>query len=137
MVFRSDRHGYPPLLAEHTAPTGANRRLDTGDGVLKSLQLTLGEVNAFDHAGFWRIADMTLDAAFSGKSLDLVITNPEQFRHLGFWSDGRRVTPPIVADNLEDVPRAILYNGVRLIPWKLPLRIGASSDDDADQSRTR
>lgn len=135
ILFRSDRHGYPPLLAEHTAPTGANRRLDTGDGVLKSLQLTLGEVNAFDHAGFWRIADMTLDAAFSGKTLDRVIRNPEQFRHLGFWSDGRRVTPPIVADNLDDVPRAILYNGVRLIPWRLPVRIGSSSN--ADESRTR
>lgn len=135
ILFRSDRHGYPPLLAEHTAPTGANRRLDTGDGVLKSLQMSLGEVNAFDHAGFWRIADMTLDAAFSGKTLDRVIRNPEQFRHLGFWSDGRRVTPPIVADNLEDVPRAILYNGVRLIPWKLPLRIGSSSEPD--ESRTR
>jgi acetyl esterase/lipase len=135
IMFRSDRHGYPPLLAEHTAPTGANRRLDTGDGVLKSLQLTLGEVNAFDHAGFWRIADMTLDAAFSNKTLDRVITNPEQFRQLGFWSDGRRVTPPIIADNLDDVPRAILYNGVRLIPWRFPIRIGSSAD--SDESRTR
>jgi len=135
ILFRTDRHGFPPLLAEHTAPTGANRRLDNGDGVLKSLQLSLGEVNAFDHAGFWRIADMTLDAGFAGKSLDHVIRNPEQFRHLGYWSDGRRVTPPIVADNLDEVPRLILSNGLRIIPWRLPERLGLGNNED--QTRTR
>ncbi|ODT98337.1 MAG: hypothetical protein ABS79_06065 [Planctomycetes bacterium SCN 63-9] len=135
ILFRSDRHGYPPLVAEHTAPTGANRRLDTGHGVLKSLQLSLGEVNAFDHAGFWRIADMTLDAGFSGKSLDRAVRDPEQFRHLGYWSDGRRVTPPIVADNLDDVPRVILSNGVRIIPWRLPERLSFGQNSDQTQAR--
>ena len=36
LLFRSDRHGFPPLIAEHTAPTGANRRLDTGEGVFRA-----------------------------------------------------------------------------------------------------
>ncbi len=57
ILFRSDRHGYPPLIAEHTAPTGTNPRLDNGEGILRSLQLSLGDVNALDHAGFWRITD--------------------------------------------------------------------------------
>ena len=136
ILFRSDRHGFPPLLAEHTAPTGANRKLDNGDGVLKSLQLSLGEVNALDHAGFWRIADQTLDAGFSGKTLDHIIRNPEQFRNLGYWSDGRQVTPPIVADNLDEVPRLILSNGVRIIPWRLPERLGTGNAPD-EETRIR
>ena len=135
VLFRSDRHGFPPLVAEHTAPTGANRRLDNGDGVFKGLQLTLGEVNAFDHAGFWRITDLTLHAADTGKTLDNIIRDPEQYRHLGFWSDGRRVTPPIIADNLDDVPRVFLTNGVRIIPWKLPERI--TSTKSSDRSRLK
>ena len=63
ILFRSDRHGYPPLIAEHTSPTGTNHRLDNGEGILRSLQLSMGDVNALDHAGFWRIADITLKAA--------------------------------------------------------------------------
>ena len=56
ILFRSDRHGYPPLIAEHTAPTGTNHHLDNGEGILRSLQLSMGDVNALDHAGFWRIS---------------------------------------------------------------------------------
>ena len=46
LLFRSDRHGFPPIVAEHTAPTAANRRLDTGEGLFRSFQMSLGEVNA-------------------------------------------------------------------------------------------
>ncbi len=70
ILFRSDRHGYPPLIAEHTAPTGTNHRLDNGEGILRRLQLSMGDVNALDHAGFWRITDLTLQAGFTGKTLD-------------------------------------------------------------------
>src|SRR5262249_56826737 len=65
ILFRSDRHGFPPLIAEHTAPTGVNHRLDNGEGVFRSLPISFGDVNALDRAGFWRIADLTLDAAFA------------------------------------------------------------------------
>ena len=34
IFFRSDRHGYPPLIADHTAPTGTHPRLDNGEGHL-------------------------------------------------------------------------------------------------------
>ena len=51
------------------------------------------EVNAFDPAGFWRIADLTLEAAFAGKTLDEATDKGEAFRHLGYWSDGRPVDP--------------------------------------------
>jgi dienelactone hydrolase len=117
ILFRSDRHGFPPLVAEHTAPTGMEARLDNGEGVLHSLQVSLGDVNAFDRAGFWRIADLTIEAAFEGRTLDDVTRDEERFRHLGFWSDGRKVTSPIVGVDLNAIPRVIPVNGLRFFPW--------------------
>jgi len=117
ILFRSDRHGFPPLIAEHTAPTGVHPRLDNGEGVFRSLQMSFGDVNAFDRAGFWRIADLTMEAAFNGKTLDDATRDEERFRHLGFWSDGRKVTPPIVGVDLNSIPRVIPVNGLRLFPW--------------------
>jgi hypothetical protein len=119
ILLRSDRHGFPPLVAEHTAPTGVHPRLDNGEGVFRSLQLSLGDVNALDRAGFWRIADLTMDAAFGGKTLDDPTRDEEGFRHLGFWSDGRKVTSPIVGVDLDSIPRVIPINGLRLFPWGL------------------
>ncbi len=117
ILFRSDRHGFPPLVADHMAPTGTDPKLDNGEGVLRGLQLSMGEVNAMDHAGFWRITDLTLHAAFEGRTLDDVARDPEQLRHLGYWSDGRRVTPPIVDTNLDAVPRVVPGNGLKIFPW--------------------
>jgi dienelactone hydrolase len=120
ILFRTDRHGFPPLIAEHTAPTGVHHRLDNGEGVFRSLQLSFGDVNALDRAGFWRISDLTLNAAFAGQTLDEAARDEERFRHLGFWSDGRKVIPPIVSSDLNAVPRVVLGNGLRIFPWSLP-----------------
>lgn len=117
ILFRSDRHGHPALVAEHMAPTGTNHRLDNGEGILRSLQLSMGDVNALDHAGFWRIADWTIEAGFHGQTLDEVTKDVERFRHLGYWSDGRRVTPPIVGTDLDAIPRVVLGNGLKIFPW--------------------
>jgi pimeloyl-ACP methyl ester carboxylesterase len=117
LLFRSDRHGFPPLIAEHTAPTGANRRLDTGEGVFRGLQMSLSEVNAMDRAGFWRIADAAIKTAFAGRTFDEAIRDQEGFTHLGFWSDGRKVIAPLISDNLSTIPRVNFPNGIRLIPW--------------------
>jgi pimeloyl-ACP methyl ester carboxylesterase len=128
ILFRSDRHGFPPLIAEHTAPTGVNPRLDNGEGLFRSLQLSLGDVNALDRAGFWRIADLTMEAAFNGKTLDDVTRDEERFRHLGFWSDGRKVTQPIVGADLDAIPRVIPVNGLRVFPWSLQPRAKVTLD---------
>jgi acetyl esterase/lipase len=119
IFFRSDRHGYPPLIADHAAPTGGHPKLDNGEGLFRSLQMSLGEVNALDRAGFWRLADVTLDAAFAGKSLDEAAGDVERFRHLGYWSDGRRVTPPVIGTDLKEMPRVIPANGLKIFPWAL------------------
>ncbi len=138
VVFRSDRHGHPPLIAEHTAPTSANHRLDNGEGLFRAFQLSLGDVNALDWAGFWRIADATLAAGFAGKSLDEAIIDPDALTHLGYWSDGRKVTPPLMSDTLDSVPRVVLSNGIRLIPWEWPVKITDSAATDvADAKSTK
>jgi acetyl esterase/lipase len=124
MLFRTDRHGFPPIVAEHTAPTGANRTLDTGEGILRSFQMSLGEVNAMDRAGFWRIADVALETAYAGRTFDEAIRDPARFTHLGYWSDGRKVAPPLISDDLSSIPRVTLPNGIRLIPWEAVPRIG-------------
>ncbi|OJW13653.1 MAG: hypothetical protein BGO49_29410 [Planctomycetales bacterium 71-10] len=128
LLYRSDRHGHPALIAEHTAPSGANPQLDNGEGILRGLQLSMGGVNALDRAGFWRVADATLDAAFAGKTLDDAAADPETFTHLGYWSDGRKVTPPVMADDIDAVPRVILTNGIRIIPWDLNLKAVANNE---------
>lgn len=122
LFYRTDRHGYPPLVADHMAPTGANSRLDDGEGVLRGLQLGLGGVDALDRAGFWRVADATLAAGFAGRTLDEAAADPEAFVNLGYWSDGRKVAAPVITDELDSTPRVILSNGIRLIPWDLDLR---------------
>jgi acetyl esterase/lipase len=124
ILYRSDLRGYPHFRADHLAPTGGHIPFDTRDGILPGAQMAQAEVNAFDTAGFWRIADITLEAAFAGKTLDEATDKGEVFRHLGFWSDGRPVLPPIVGDDLSLIPRVFPRAGIKLIGWPtlLPIR---------------
>jgi len=117
ILYRSDRHGLPWLNAHHLAPTAAHSDFDTGDALLRGFQMNQAEVNAFDRAGFWRLADVTLRAAFAGLTLDEATARGEVFRHLGYWSDGRAVERPIVGDDLSLIPRVYPTHGVRLINW--------------------
>jgi hypothetical protein len=117
VVYRTDRHGLPWLIAHHLAPTAAHPGLDTGDGLLRGFQMNQAELNALDTAGFWRLADTTLAAGFAGQNLDDATNGGESFRHLGYWSDGRPVERPIVGSDLAEMPRVLPANGVRLIKW--------------------
>jgi hypothetical protein len=130
VFFRSDRHGHPPLVAEHTAPSGMHARLDNGEGVFRAFQISLADVNAMDRAGFWRMADFTMETAYKGKTLDEGIRDEEQFRHLGFWSDGRKVIQPIVGVDLDSIPRVIPGNGFRLFPWGLSTKPKGALDSE-------
>ncbi len=127
VLYRTDLHGSPRLIADHTSPTGAFRGFDTGDGVLRAFQMNRAEINAFDRCGYWRLADITLAAAFAGLTLDQATNHGELFRHLGYWSDGRIVTQPIVGDDLMAIPRVIPPNGLRLIKWTIDPVAAASS----------
>jgi len=117
VLYRNDLHGSPRLIADHLAPTAALSTFDSGDGLLSSIQMSQAALNAFDYAGFWRLADLTLEAAFSKKTLDEATNQGELFRHLGYWSDGKAVEQPIVGHDLSTIPRVFPSNGLRLIKF--------------------
>jgi acetyl esterase/lipase len=119
ILYRSDLRGYPHFRADHLAPTGGHISFDTRDGLLAGTQMAQAEVNAFDTSGFWRIADLTIEAGFAGKTLDEATDRGEAFRHLGFWSDGRPVVPPIVGDDLALIPRVYPRGGIKLLGWPI------------------
>ncbi len=116
ILYRSDLHGRPWLIADHLAPTAAARDFDTAEAPFRGIQMRQARLDALDRAALWRMADITFEAAFHGQTLDDAADRGALFLNLGRWSDGRPVTPPIVADNPDDVPRIIPPNGLRLLP---------------------
>lgn len=116
VLFRSDRKGPIPLIADHLAPTAALPDLDTGEGPFRPLQMGQARVDILDRFGLWRLTDVTLDAAFSGQTLAEATRGGAVFRDLGRWGDGRPVTAPVVGNDLEAIPRVFLNNGARLLP---------------------
>ena len=137
VLYRSDLRGFPHFRADHLAPTGAHVSFDTRDGLLPAAQMAQAEVNAFDTAGFWRIADLTIEAAFAGQTLDEATDRGEAFRHLGFWSDGRPVLPPIVGDDLDLIPRVYPRAGLKFLgrPFFTPTRDATVSKAEAPVDR--
>lgn len=117
VLYRTDLRGFPHFRADHAAPTAARAEYDNGDGLFRASQLAAADLNAMDRAGFWRIADLTLDAAFAGRTLDEATDKGNLFRQLGYWSDGRPVLSPIVGDDLATIPRVMVPGGLRLISW--------------------
>jgi dienelactone hydrolase len=83
ILYRTDLHGTPRLIADHLAPTGYERSFDSGDGVLRGFQTNQAAINALDRFGFWRATDITLEAAFRGLTLDEATGKGELLRHLG------------------------------------------------------
>jgi dienelactone hydrolase len=117
ILYRTDLHG--GVIADHFAPTAAHHqhRYNDGEGMLLGLQFSRARVDAFDLGGFWRMADITLEAGFQGRTLDEASDRGALFRNLGYWSDGREVFPPIVGHDLSTIPRVFPTNGLRLIRW--------------------
>ena len=98
--------------------------------------MTQGEVNAFDRAGFWRVADITLDAAFAGKTLDEATDQGEAFRHLGYWSDGRPVLRPDRRRRPRRHPPRLPPGGIKVFGWT-PLRDATITKAAVAQSEKR
>jgi acetyl esterase/lipase len=137
ILYRSDLRGVPQFRADHLAPTGGHISFDTRDGLLPGAQMAQAEVNAFDTSGFWRIADLTIEAAFAGKTLDEATDKGEAFRHLGFWSDGRPVISPIVGDDLELIPRVFPRAGLKLLGWPVIMPAKDATVSKAEGSTER
>ena len=117
VLFRTDRHGLPHLIADHFAATASLARFDTGEGLLSGVQMSGAEPDALDFRGFWRLADLTFEAAFAGRTLDEAICPDNPFCDLGLWEDGHAVLAPLVSTDPDSLPRVLIPNGVRLIPW--------------------
>ena len=118
ILFRTDRHGYPPLVANHASATAGDWAFDTGEGPFLSMQMAKAQVDALDRFGLWRLADVTLEAGFAGKTLDEATDHGALFRDLGTWSDGRAVARPFVGDDLGAIPRVKFPNGLHVVPWR-------------------
>jgi hypothetical protein len=116
VLYRSDRRGPTALVADHLMPTGCLPALDSGEGPLRLFQMSHAGVDILDRYGIWRLTDLTLDAAFSSRTLAAATHGGELFRDLGRWSDGRVVNPPLVGTDLATMPRVLANNGAALLP---------------------
>jgi acetyl esterase/lipase len=125
VLYRSDWSGPFPIVAEHSVPYAARSGFDTGEGPFRVAQLNRAEVGWLDVAGTWRLTDITLDAAFTGRSLTEATAGGAWVRDLGHWADGRRIREPVVSSLLDDIPRVHPINGGRLIDWGDPLGLAS------------
>jgi len=91
-VVRSDRRGDPPLLADHYFPLAP----EAGYASPRRVRRRPPGVDALDHLATWRVLDLVLEAAFSGKSLEAAISRPKL--EMGRWSDGEPVVPIDILD---------------------------------------
>ncbi|MDB5352652.1 MAG: esterase/lipase [Planctomycetota bacterium] len=119
ILYRSDRRGRIPIIADHLAPTAGLATLDSGEGLFRARQMNLATLDILDRFGFWRMTDLTIAAGFAGQTLDEATSNGALFRDLGRWSDGQPVTPPLCGDDLDIIPRTIAANGGRFLPWSV------------------
>jgi len=78
IVMVSDKHGKPPLTAEHLFPSA------------------LGTGSPFQTYGLWKWFDALTDAAFYGKNRQYALGNTPEQRFMGKWSDGQPVAEPKV-----------------------------------------
>jgi acetyl esterase/lipase len=77
ILMSTDRHGSPPLSADHFAPVAS----------------VLG-ADALDWYGFWKWFDGLTDAAFHGRNREFGLGNTDVQRFMGKWSDGTPVKEP-------------------------------------------
>ena len=78
VMINSDLHGYPPLVAEHNAPTAASGKGDAIDFQL------------------WRYADLLETCSLTGRSCNADLAP------VGTWSDGVPVTAAVVSTHPVD-----------------------------------
>jgi hypothetical protein len=83
VIQRTDRHGSPPLIADHGAPLCVPNR---------------SGVDAMDYYSTWKLFDALTDYAFYGINHDYCLGDTPQQRFMGNWSDGTPVKELMVTD---------------------------------------
>ena len=86
ITLRTDRHGQPPLVADHFIPNAP--------------VLDAGSVNAdaLDYFGLWKLFDGLTDAAFHNRNRAYALGNTPEQRYMGKWSDGTPVKELVITD---------------------------------------
>jgi hypothetical protein len=82
IVFQSDNHGQPALVADHGQPLAP-----------------AGQDDALDWYGTWRVLDDLMNCSFANTDCQYVFGNTPQQRFMGTWSDGTLVKEAIIPDN--------------------------------------
>jgi hypothetical protein len=83
VIQRTDRHGSPPLVANHGAPLCIPNS---------------SWVDAMDYYSTWKLFDALTDYAFYGTEHDYCLGNTPEQRFMGYWSDGVPVKELLVTD---------------------------------------
>jgi len=83
----SDRHGRPPLVADHNLPQT--------DGPMIAL-------DAYDWYGTWKLFDALTGCNFAETDCDVALGNTPAQRFMGLWSDGVPVQEPVVTDDPDE-----------------------------------
>jgi len=90
VVVRTDRHGSPPLIADHISPCAP----------LNPAPLLMAHgCNALDYYAYWKLFDALTDFAFFGRNGQYALGNTPEQRFMGKWSDGAPVKELVVSDN--------------------------------------
>jgi hypothetical protein len=105
ILLRSDQHGTPPLIADHSAPL--SERLDVGprrrpgatwlrEYAMRASGIRRVAADAHDFYGHWKLLDALIAAAFTGRDRDAALGNTARQRYMGTWSDGTPVKELVV-----------------------------------------
>jgi acetyl esterase/lipase len=109
VVYQSDPTAPEPFIADHVAPTAYLARLDSGEGPLLEIQRSQARLDELDRHGFWRLADVVLDASFRGETLAKATDRGRILADLGRFGANRPVRKPFVRDSLEGAPRVLSW----------------------------
>lgn len=87
----TDRHGNPPLIADHMVPLGWNFKQGRDLARPNSKpERKMMDVDAMDYA-LWRLFDAMCEAAFYGQSRENALEGVLQQKSMGNWSDGTAI----------------------------------------------
>jgi acetyl esterase/lipase len=89
VLVHTDRHGAPPLVADHVSPASPMRP----NPIIRGRR-----INALDYYAYWRLFDALLDFAFEGEHKERCLGDTPQQRFMGRWSDGTPVKPLAITD---------------------------------------
>ena len=89
LEMRSDAHGNPPLIANHSVPAGTFNGRAERRALLADFEHA-GVVDALDFA-LWKHFDALADCAFSNRECDVALGGGAAQTAIGNWSDGVEV----------------------------------------------